>query len=431
MKAESRAYRALLVSAIASNQGKTTVTAALARHFSKQGKHVRVFKTGPDFIDPMILQQASGHPVHQLDLWMGGTEHCRSLLYEAAGEADLILVEGVMGLFDGNPGSADLAQTLGIPVLAVIDASAMAQTFAAVAHGLRSYRSELPFAGVIANRVGSARHAAMLLPQDSDIRLFATLPTNADYAMPSRHLGLLQASEVEDLDARLDAAANALQWRHDDFPLVEFTAPETPAPISALLQGVRVAVARDAAFSFLYQSNLDCLKQLGAELVFFSPLRDAALPPNTQSVYLPGGYPELHLSTLQNNAAMRASLQAHVQAGKPVYAECGGMLYLLDSLSSVQGERYNMLGLLPGDAHMQKKLAALALQGVALPQGEVRGHSFHYSSAEIKLAPVTQAQCPNNGPLREGVYQHKRITAGYIHFYFPSNPAAIAPFFLP
>ncbi|HUX90917.1 MAG TPA: cobyrinate a,c-diamide synthase [Gallionellaceae bacterium] len=431
MKPESIACRALLVSATSSNQGKTTITAALARHFSKQGMRVRVFKTGPDFIDPMILQQASGHAVHQLDLWMGSLDHCRSLLNDAAGEADLILVEGVMGLFDGNPCSADLAQTLGIPVLAVIDASAMAQTFAAVAHGLRNYRSGLPFAGVIANRVGSARHAAMLLPQDSDIRLFATLPANADYALPGRHLGLLQASEVEDIDARLDAAANALQWQHDDLPIVQFNAPARPAPMPSLLRDVRIAVARDAAFSFLYQANLDCLRQLGAELVFFSPLHDAALPQNTHSVYLPGGYPELHLSTLQDNASMRSSLQAHVQKGKPVYAECGGMLYLLDSLTSVQGERFNMLGLLPGDAHMQTKLSALALQGVSLPLGEVRGHSFHYSTAEIMLTPIAQGKCPNSGPLSEGVYRHKRITAGYIHFYFPSNPAAIAPLFLP
>jgi cobyrinic acid a,c-diamide synthase len=270
----------------------------------------------------------------------------------------------------------------------------------------------------------------MLLPQNSDIRLFATLPTNADYALPARHLGLLQAREVEDIDARLDAAANALQWRHDDFPLVEFSAPAAAAPTASLLQGVRVAVASDAAFSFLYQANLDCLRLLGAELLFFSPLHDASLPPDTHSVYLPGGYPELHLPTLQNNAAMRSSLHAHVQADKPIFAECGGMLYLLDSLTSLQGESFNMLGLLPGHARMEKKLVALALQGAALPRGEVRGHSFHYSSAEFNLTPVAQAKCPNGGPLSEGVYQHKRITAGYIHFYFPSNPAAIAPLFL-
>jgi cobyrinic acid a,c-diamide synthase len=242
---------------------------------------------------------------------------------------------------------------------------------------------------------------------------------------------LLQASEVADIEARLDAAANALQWRHDNIPLVEFTTPAATAAIAPLLQGVRIAVARDAAFSFLYQANLDSLKQLGAELAFFSPLHDAALPADTHSVYLPGGYPELHLPTLQNNIAMRASLQAHVQAGKPLYAECGGMLYLLDGLSSLQGERYAMLGLLPGEARMEKRLVALALQGIELPQGEVRGHSFHYSNSEIKLTPVAQATCPNNGPLSEGLYKHKRITASYIHFYFPSNPTAIAPLFLP
>jgi len=431
VKTETRTCRALLVSATSSNQGKTTVTAALARYYSKQGMRVRVFKTGPDFIDPMILQQASEHPVYQLDMWMGGPDHCSRMLYEAAGEADLILVEGVMGLFDGKPSSADLAQTFGIPVLAVIDASAMAGTFAAVAHGLRSYRENLPFAGVLANRVGSARHADMLLPPDSDIRLFATLPAKADYALPARHLGLLQASEVTDLDARLNAAASALQWRHKDLPLVEFTLPATPAPIAPLLQGVRIAVARDAAFSFMYQANLDCLNQLGAELVFFSPLHDSTLPADTQSVYLPGGYPELHLQKLQVNVAMRASLFAHADAGKPVFAECGGMLYLLDSLTGIEGECGNMLGLLPGQARMQKNLAALALQSVTLPQGEVHGHSFHYSAANIALTPIAQGKCPNGGPLREGVYQHKRITAAYIHFYFPSNPAAIAPLFLP
>ncbi|MDP2266538.1 MAG: cobyrinate a,c-diamide synthase, partial [Thiobacillus sp.] len=150
---------ALFVSAPASGQGKTTVTAALARRYRDRGLCVRVFKTGPDFLDPMILERASGNPVYQLDLWMGGAAHCRQLLYDAAGDADLILIEGVMGLFDGNPSSADLAREFGIPILAVIDASAMAQTFGAVAHGLATYRAGLPFAGVLANRVGSAAHA--------------------------------------------------------------------------------------------------------------------------------------------------------------------------------------------------------------------------------------------------------------------------------
>ncbi len=427
----SRQCRALLISAAASNQGKTTVTAALARYFSQQGLRVRVFKSGPDFIDPMLLQQASGHAVYQLDLWMGSVEHVRALLYQAAGEADLILVEGVMGLFDGQPCSADISQTFGIPVLAVIDASAMAQTFGAIAHGLQSYRDKLPFAGVIANRVGSARHAAMLLPDNSNMRLYATLPGNAAYSLPSRHLGLLQASEVADIETRLDAAATALQWLHQDVPVVEFAAPATALPLARKLAGVRIAVARDAAFSFLYQANLDCLRELGAELVFFSPLHDAALPQGTDSVYLPGGYPELHLSTLQNNASMRAALYAHYHADKPMLAECGGMLYLLDSLTDQHGARGEMLGILPGHATMQQTLAALALQGVELAQGELRGHSFHYSTSDFSLAPVAHGTCPNGGALGEGVYQPRRLSASYIHFYFPSNPAACAQLFLP
>lgn len=422
--------RALLISACASGQGKTTITAALARHYTRQGLQVRVFKTGPDFIDPMILEQASGHPVYQLDLWMVGAEQCRSLLYRAASEADLILVEGVMGLFDGDPSSADLAQHFGLPVLAVIDASAMAQTFAAVAHGLRHYRDHLPFAGVIANRVGSARHAAMLLPAESDITLFASLPRDPAISLPERHLGLHQASELHDLDDKLNRAADALGNLQHELPEVTFAAPEYTSP-AALLQGVRIAVARDAAFSFLYQANLDCLREMGAELCFFSPLADTALPDGCDSIYLPGGYPELHLDTLAHNTGMLDSLRAHHVQCKPMLAECGGMLYLLSQLTDTNGHAAALAGLLPGQAQMQTKLSALALQAVGTPEGELRGHSFHYSTMLLDLPPIAQGRCPNGNALQENVYRQQRLTASYIHFYFPSNPAAIAHIFRP
>jgi cobyrinic acid a,c-diamide synthase len=422
---------ALLVSAAASNQGKTMVTAALARHYRNHGRRVRIFKVGPDFLDPQILQQASGQPVCQLDLWMGGAEHCRDLLYQAAAAADLILVEGVMGLFDGEPSSADLAQQFGIPVLAVIDASAMAKTFAAVSHGLRHYRKELPFYGVVANRVGSARHAAMLLPAHGDTPLRAALPHDAACALPSRHLGLLQADEIGDLEARLDAAAAALSWPDAaEIPAVMFAAAGQQPPSQQTLRGVRIAVARDAAFSFLYQANLDCLQALGAELRFFSPLRDRALP-QADGVYLPGGYPELHLQALQDNAAMRDALRAHHAAGKPLLAECGGMLYLLERLADSDGRQAAMAGLLPGQAQVGKRLAALALQGVTLPEGSLRGHSFHYSQMQTDLQPIARAACPNGGPLQEPVYRSGRLTASYLHLYFPSNPAAVAQLFRP
>lgn len=427
-----RSCPALLVSAAASNQGKTTVTAALARHFSRRGKRVRVFKVGPDFLDPLILQRASGHPVYQLDLWMVGESHCRQLLHEAAADADLILIEGVMGLFDGQPCSADLAQLFGIPVLAVIDASAMAQTFAAVAFGLRHYRADLPFFGVVANRVGSARHADMLLPSQTDTPLLAALPRDVACELPSRHLGLLHAAEIEDLDARLDAAAEALQWQDaiHPIPLISFDCPAQDTSAQGVLRGVRIAVARDEAFSFIYPANLDCLESLGAELVFFSPLHDEALP-QADSVYLPGGYPELHMAALQDNQPMCDALRAHHAAGKPMLAECGGMLYLLESLRDSDGQEATMSGILPGKAQVGKRLAALALQSVTLPEGTLRGHSFHYSQMQTDLEPVAHGTCPNGGALQEPVYRSKRLTASYVHLYFPSNPAAVAQLLLP
>jgi cobyrinic acid a,c-diamide synthase len=422
----------LLISAPASGQGKTTVTAALAAYHRSQGRSVRVFKTGPDFIDPTIHEQASGHPVYQLDLWMGGEAHCRALLYQAAAAADLILVEGVMGLFDGAPCSADLAKKFGIPVLAVIDASAMAQTFAALAYGLSRLDDELPFFGVVANRVGSVRHAAMLTERlPAALKFCGALPRDAEIGLPERHLGLLQAAELPDIQQRIAQAAQ-LWAEHGDInlpPAVVFAPSEQPE-VARELQGVKIAVARDAAFSFLYRANLDVLSALGAELEFFSPLADSALP-EADSLYLPGGYPELHLDRLAKNTAMLAAIRAHHAAHKPILAECGGMLYTLRSLTDAQGNAQNLLGLLDGDAVMQPRLSALALQSVTLPQGTLRGHTFHYSRLRSGLTPCAQGRCPNGGATGEAVYQQQRLTASYIHFYFASDPHAAAQLFLP
>ena len=427
-----RACPALFVSAPASGAGKTTVTAALARLHRKQGRRVRVFKTGPDFLDPMILEHASGNPVYQLDLWMGGEGHCRQLLYEAAGDADLILIEGVMGLFDGNPSSADLAQRFGIPVLAVIDASAMAQTFGALAHGLATYRSDLPFAGVLANRVGSAAHAGMLIESlPAGLRFFGALHRDTAISLPDRHLGLTQAMEIDDLDQRLERAAAALEAAGiDTLPKPVSFAPETlPAPAQAL-HGLRIAVARDLAFSFIYRANLDVLRAMGAELVFFSPLADAALPA-ADSLYLPGGYPELHLDRLTANTAMRAAVCAHHAQGKPVVAECGGMLYLLESLTDSAGQRAPMAGLLAGHATMQKRFTNLGMQEIDLPEGVLRGHTFHHSKIETSLKPLAQATDARPGGRGEPAYRAGRLHASYLHHYFPSNPVATARLFQP
>lgn len=423
---------ALFISAPASGQGKTTVTAALARFHRDRGRRVRVFKTGPDFLDPMILERASGAPVYQLDLWMAGEEHCRELLYAAAGEADLILIEGVMGLFDGERSSADLAMLFGIPVLAVIDGSAMAQTFGAIAHGLASYRVGLPFAGVFANRVAGERHYRMLvegLPMG--LAACGWLARDAEVTLPERHLGLVQAAEVGDLDARIARAAAALNGANEILPMsVTFIPPTTTPRQVLLLAGKRIAIARDAAFSFIYRANLELLRAQGAETVFFSPLIDSDLP-EADALYLPGGYPELHLDRLAGNAAIHAAIRAFYAAGKPIVAECGGMLYLLDSLTDVEGRCANMLGLLPGQATMQSKLANLGLHSVALPEGTLRGHTFHYSQLETPLTPVVWSEGVRAGRRGEAVYRVGSLHASYMHFYFPSNPEAVAQLFSP
>ncbi|MFR0688686.1 cobyrinate a,c-diamide synthase [Enterobacterales bacterium AE_CKDN230030158-1A_HGKHYDSX7] len=428
----SRQCPALLIAAPASGQGKTTVTAALARLHTRLGRKVRVFKCGPDFLDPMILARASDAPVYQLDLWMVGEEESRRLLWEAAGEADLILIEGVMGLFDGSPSAADLARHFNVPVMAVINGQSMAQTFGAMAVGMATYQSDLPFSGVLANRIGSQRHRDLVrdsLPEW--IRWYGALPRDTEVELPSRHLGLVQADELADLDARLDAAADALAASAStELPLpVSFAAPELRSRASRL-DGVRIGVARDNAFAFLYQANLDLLGELGAELVFFSPLRDEALP-EVDSLYLPGGYPELHLQALADNRAMALAIHAHHERGRPILAECGGMLYLLDALTDVAGERAPLLGLLPGEARMQKRLAALALQAVTLPEGTLRGHTFHHSLLDSSEEPLARGICPNDKPVAEAVFRRGRLTASYIHFYLPSDPDAAAALLRP
>ncbi|WP_420995652.1 cobyrinate a,c-diamide synthase [Cupriavidus sp. 30B13] len=422
---------ALLVAAPASGQGKTTVTAALAWLHRRQGRTVRVFKSGPDYLDPSILAAASGAPVHSLDLWMTGAGDAAARLAQAASEADLILVEGVMGLHDGTPSSADLARHFGLPVLSVIQAGAMAQTFGAVAYGLAGYGQPLASMQVLANGVGSTRHADMLrasLP--AHIGWAGGLARDKDASLPERHLGLHAADELPDLPARLDRLADALAGQPiGALPPAVAIAAAAPLPaLPPLLAGKTIAVARDAAFRFLYPANLDTLRALGARLAFFSPLDDAALPA-CDALWLPGGYPELHAARLAGNAAMLAALRAAHADGVPMLAECGGMMTLFESLADKGGQVHAMAGLLPGKVAMQPRLAALGHQLLALPEGTLRGHTFHYSSVQTPLAPCCHATAPRDGSRGEAVFRHGALTASYTHLYFPSNPLAVARLF--
>ena len=434
---------AILIAAPASGQGKTTVACALARLHTRAGRRVRVFKCGPDFLDPQWLTMASGNPVHQLDLWMTGAVDCARRLHDAAQDADLIIVEGVMGLFDGRPSAADLAQRFGLPVLAVIDASAMAGTFGAVAWGLQSYREGLRFTGVVANRVASLRHAEMLKDGLRDTTSWLGALTRSEtFTLPERHLGLVLAHELDDALPRLDAAADALastllgRMSVADLQTwaVEFEAPDSKptAPPTDAMKGKTVAVARDAAFCFIYAGNIDCLAAMGANIVYFSPLECSDLPA-CDALWLPGGYPELHAEKLSANHRMKASVAAHVARGKPVWAECGGMMVLFDELTGGDGVSWQMWSVLPGKVTLQKRLAALGPQQLEFNGQILRGHTFHYSTCDTTMPVAARTQAAPASKLRgegEALYVSGSVKASYFHAWFASNPMSTASLFL-
>ena len=436
---------ALFLAAPASGQGKTTVTSALARYFKNQGKKVRVFKTGPDYLDPQILQQASGHFVESLDMWMAGDAWVRQKLFEAAQTSDLILIEGVMGLFDGEPSSADLAAKFGIPVALVMDVKGMAQTVGAVVSGLANYRDDFKVIGLIANKCGSQRHAELLqigLPKD--IPLLATLARDEDVALPERHLGLVQASEVlDELEEKIETgakklAAGGLAQLLEQPPEQEWLKPVpfyAPVPgtlenteVEPLLEEVSIGIAQDTAFSFIYQSNVRLLQQMGASIKFFSPLFDEKIP-SVDALWLPGGYPELHAQVLSENISMRESIQKFFMDNKPILAECGGLLYCLQTLSDLDEKEYAMLGILDGQGSMSGKRGCQGMQTAQLPEGDVRAHAHHRSRCFNTPEPIAFGRRQKHPAPGEAIYRSGSLTASYLHLFFPSNARAVARLF--
>ncbi|GIU35703.1 cobyrinate a,c-diamide synthase [Shewanella schlegeliana] len=447
---------ALFITAPSSDSGKTTLVSAMARYWRNQGKNVRVFKTGPDFIDPIFHEFASGQPAHQLDLGMMGESICKQHLYQAAIEADLILVEGVMGMFDGANNSASLAAKFGIPMLAVIPADKMAQTFGAIAYGLAHYQKEVNLFGVIANYVGSPGHAAMLkdsLP--NGITFCGAMPRDPSLALPERHLGLVQAQEIEAIDEWLEHTAKVL-GENCELPLPEpvcfeavsfeleqddnsaFLSSELLSQSlsqsrsktqSRPLTGQTIAVAKDAAFSFIYHDNITLLQSLGASIRYFSPIHDGAMP-EADSLYLPGGYPELHLNALSDNTTMCESIKRHIDNNKPTLAECGGMLYLLETLGTNAQETAPMVGALPGSASMQSSLQGLGMLSAEINGYRLTGHCFHYSKSSVDLAPIAIASQSGKTQMQEPVFVYKNTLGSYVHWYLPSSPQLVCQLFL-
>ncbi len=437
---------ATMIAAPGSGQGKTMLTAALARRLVNQGERVQIFKLGPDYLDPTILEVASGQPVYNLDLWMMGQRHCKLLLAQASADNDIILVESLMGLHDNDPSNALLAKLFNLPITLVIDVAKFAQTAAAIVTGMARYGVGANITAVIGNRVGSDNHDR-LMREAVGVLYAGSIRRDPRMALPERHLGLVQAQDIDDLNQQLDQAAQAItdfgitdSLQQVSLPHVELPASEEdaiPATLfsgrfSGQLSGKVIAIAQDAAFSFIYPANLNLLESLGAKLVYFSPIANQPLPP-CDALWLPGGYPELHINTLTCADQTRAAIKLHQDANKPILAECGGMMYLCNTITNVDGISGSGCGLFDAHCHLQTRFQSVGLQSVDYGQGKINGHSFHHSKLVTSVSPVRYGlkQHVNQGEGEQGeaVYSHGKTIMTYVHHYFASNPAAVAAIF--
>ncbi|MDW8325012.1 MAG: cobyrinate a,c-diamide synthase [Anaerolineales bacterium] len=446
----SRRLPRLLVAAPASGSGKTTFTAGLIAALTARGLRVAAFKAGPDYIDPTYHTLASGRPCHNLDTWLAPAERLAAGFVRRANDADIAIVEGVMGLFDGYSGlddtgsTAHLARLLDAPVLLMLDVGAMARSAAAVVRGFRDFDPRVRLGGVVLNRVGSPRHAQMVkdaIESETGLPVVGYLPRDDELHLPERHLGLIPTLEPGRWSAWLNAVRTKLETTVNVERILELagSAPPLPDftddPFTAFAPGARavIAVARDAAFNFLYEDNLDLLRAAGAEIVFFSPLHDAALPAGAQAVYLCGGFPELYAEQLSVNTSLHAELRAAHARGLPIYAECGGLMYLTEAICDLQGRLWPMAGLLPGLSAMTPRLTLgyrrlrAAGDNWLWRAGEpMRGHEFHHSvwQGRPRDLPFLYELLPDSShgePQPEGV-QMGSLLASYVHLHFLSYP---------
>jgi len=429
--------RCLVISAPASGAGKTTLTLALARAFRDRGLAVQCFKSGPDYIDPAFHAAATGRASVNIDSWAMTRDTIDRLTARAA-DADIVLIEGAMGLFDGvaTPGmcgtgaSADLARMMGWPVLLVLDPTGQAQTAAAVAAGLRDFREGVRVAAVVLNRVASRRHEDLVRRalESAGIIVLGALPRHAPIALPERHLGLVQAEELARLDELIAEAARLVAERLDLDAVLriaecDWAAPLTDAALRVKPPGRRIALARDAAFSFVYPHVLEGWRAAGAEIVPFSPLADEGPDHSADVCWLPGGYPELHASRIAANRRFRDRLRAFAQT-RPVHGECGGYMVLGAGLTDAKGARHEMTGLLGLETsfatrrmHLGYRRAELAadIPGHA-PGTQLRGHEFHYativSQPDAALAAVRDA---NGADVPETGSRRGRVTGTFFH----------------
>lgn len=437
----------IVIAGTHSGVGKTTLTLGLLAALRRRNLAVQPFKVGPDYIDPGLHQVAAGRVSHNLDSWLGTATAVQQLFLKYAQSSDLALVEGVMGLFDGAKGqgemgsTAQVAKLLQAPVVLIFSAKGLARSAAALVHGYRTFDPSVRIGGVIANGISSERHREFIrqtVEEEVGLPLLGAIEKNKAIVMPERQLGLLPATENQALGQVLNQLADLVEEQVDLTAIIQLarSAPTINAGPEAAgvkdFTGVHLAVAMDEAFHFYYQDSLDYLTELGVTLHFFSPLRDGKLPVNCHGIYIGGGFPEEFLPTLAANQSLKESLWQAYHRGVPIYAECGGLMYLCRSICSLTGTEFVGVGLVPGRVRMGQRLAALGYVKATIQRPcllgqageELKGHEFHWSS--ISGLPEETALYQLVGgrgvPGRPDGYVRANLAASYVHLHFRYQP---------
>ncbi|HIE12371.1 MAG TPA: cobyrinate a,c-diamide synthase [Desulfotomaculum sp.] len=444
--------RRLVIAGTASGVGKTTVAVGLMGALAAKGLIVQGFKAGPDYIDPGFHTAAAGRPSRNLDPWMLPADTVREVFLRGCRGADIAIIEGVMGLYDGlgpegEGSTARLAKLLDAPVILVVDVRGMSASAAAVVLGFKTLDPTVNLAGVILTFAGSARHAALVreaVEEKTGVPVLGALKRDLTLCLPERHLGLVPVYETAGLPERIGLIATAFAEATDlDALLRVADAPPVPGPGRAVFPAhplpprVRIAVARDAAFSFYYPENLELLAAFGAELAFFSPLKEITLPPGTAGLYLGGGFPEVFAKQLAANVPLRHAVKGAIAGGMPVIAECGGLLYLCEEIE-YNGTAYPLAGVLPARAVLTGRLQRLGYaeaeaveESCLCRRGEmIRGHVFHYSRLNWRRPrpPAAYRLRFNSGAVQEDGAVLGNLTAAYLHLHFLSRPETAARF---
>jgi len=430
-----------IIAGTSSGSGKTTIALGLMAAYKARGLRVQPYKCGPDFIDPGLHKLITGTVSRNLDLWMSGEKFTRHCFNKYLQDADIAVIEGVMGMFDGGQSSsASLAEALKVNTILVLDVRSMAESAAAILKGFEVLNPDAAPKGVILNRIASKRHLQLVsdaIKTHCSSEILGYLPRTLQISIPSRHLGLLTGDEAP-LNGEAIRILTETISKHINLDrileLCTVTPPPFPPANSKREKLCRIAVARDRAFCFYYEDNLDLLRAKGAELVFFSPLTDSVLPENIDAIYLGGGYPELYVKDLSTNHAMIKTIKQWVNNNGLVYAECGGFMYLTEGIIDMADNYHPMVSVFPVKAHMQKNRTSLGYRQITTcahscfgPAGTIlRGHEFHYSTIDTMPDHINRIYQVNNDTL-EG-YSHKNVLGGYMHIHFGYCPQMVTKF---